>query len=221
MITVRFSLRERTKIVAAVFLACGQDPAQVVESANCITLCEAVPATGPAGLGALDAAGAVALRRGGRGAGIAAGGVSQMAAITAAMAMDLHISVTMPSIEVGTWAVARPPRRRPASTSGLPRRGAWRGAGPGDHAGQLGKLVAAATLAGELSLLAASRPASSNPTCSTTARRPEIGEIGIVLNDFLKFSCTLRRSQVTQEERERHLERGRERERKSQKRKFK
>lgn len=31
-------------IVAAVFLACGQDPAQVVESANCITLIEAIPA---------------------------------------------------------------------------------------------------------------------------------------------------------------------------------
>lgn len=30
-------------IVAAVFLACGQDPAQVVESANCITLLEAIP----------------------------------------------------------------------------------------------------------------------------------------------------------------------------------
>jgi hypothetical protein len=58
---------------------------------------------------------------------------------------------------------------------------------------------------------------SSNPTCSTTARRPEIGiEIGIVLNDFSEIFFTLRRSQVTprrERERERHLERGRERER--------
>jgi hypothetical protein len=67
---------------------------------------------------------------------------------------------------------------------------------------------------------------SSNPTCSTTARRPEIGiEIGIVLNDFSEIFFTLRRSQVTprrERERERGTWREGEREReKSQKRKFK
>jgi hydroxymethylglutaryl-CoA reductase (NADPH) len=159
MITVRFSLRERTKIVAAVFLACGQDPAQVVESANCITLCEAVPATGPAGLGALDAAGAVTPSDAAAAAAeaVAAGGVSQMAAITAAMAMDLHISVTMPSIEVGTVGGGTSLPAQAACLDVMGCRGAARGEGqaPGDHARQLGKLVAAATLAGELSLLAA------------------------------------------------------------------
>ena len=48
-------------LVTAVFLACGQDPAQNVESSNCIT--QLTPVNGGA---------------------------------------DLHISCTMPSIEVGT-----------------------------------------------------------------------------------------------------------------------
>ena len=150
MITVRFSLCERTKIVAAVFLACGQDPAQVVESANCITLCEAVPATGAAGLGALDAAGAVTPSGAAAAAAeaVAAGGANQM---------DLHISVTMPSIEVGTVGGGTSLPAQAACLDVMGCRGAARGEGqaPGDHARQLGKLVAAATLAGELSLLAA------------------------------------------------------------------
>ena len=48
-------------IVTAIYLACGQDPAQNVESSNCLTLLQ--PANGGA---------------------------------------DLHVSCTMPSIEVGT-----------------------------------------------------------------------------------------------------------------------
>lgn len=40
-------------IVAAVFLASGQDPAQVVESANCITLMEAIPSEDGEGEGSI------------------------------------------------------------------------------------------------------------------------------------------------------------------------
>jgi hydroxymethylglutaryl-CoA reductase (NADPH) len=98
-------------IVTAVFLATGQDPAQNVESSNCMTLMEETPEG------------------------------------------DLWISCTMPSIEVGTVG----------GGTGLPAQSAClkvigcKGSGdsPGDNAKQLAHVVAAATMAGELSLLAA------------------------------------------------------------------
>jgi len=97
--------------VTAVFLATGQDPAQNVESSNCITLLEETE----------DG--------------------------------DLWISCTMPSIEVGTVGGGT---SLPAQASCLKAIGC-KGGGitPGANAQKLAHVVAAATLAGELSLLAA------------------------------------------------------------------
>jgi hydroxymethylglutaryl-CoA reductase (NADPH) len=103
-------------IVTAVFLATGQDPAQNVESSNCLTIME-----------------------------YAEDGES------------LHVSVTMPSIEVGTvgGGTSLPAQAGCLEIAGV--RGAARGEGssPGDNARKLAMIVGAATLAGELSLIAA------------------------------------------------------------------
>mmetsp|Transcript_6910 Transcript_6910/g.9903 ORF Transcript_6910/g.9903 Transcript_6910/m.9903 type:complete len:591 (-) Transcript_6910:107-1879(-) len=98
-------------IVSAVFLATGQDPAQNVESSNCITLLEETE-TG-----------------------------------------DLWISCTMPSLEVGTVGGGT---TLPAQASCLKAIGV-KGSGkkPGDNSQKLAMVVAAATMAGEVSLLAA------------------------------------------------------------------
>jgi len=98
-------------IVTAVFLATGQDPAQNVESSNCMTLMEETDNG------------------------------------------DLWISCTMPSIEVGTVG----------GGTGLPAQKACLkvigcdggGERPGENARQLAHVVASATMAGELSLMAA------------------------------------------------------------------
>lgn len=100
-----------SNIVAAVFLATGNDIAQNVESANCITLVEK------------------------HGDGI-------------------HVSVTMPSIEVGTVGGGT---SLPAQKAALAMMGC---AGahpeqPGANADKLARAVAATVLAGELSLLSA------------------------------------------------------------------
>merc|ERR1711957_259338 len=100
-----------SNIVTAVFLATGQDPAQNVESSNCITLMEETDEG------------------------------------------NLWISCTMPSIEVGTVG----------GGTGLPAQAAClevigcKGGGktPGSNSQQLAHVVASATMAGELSLLAA------------------------------------------------------------------
>lgn len=103
-------------IVTAVFLATGQDPAQNVESSNCLTIME-----------------------------YADDGES------------LHVSVTMPSIEVGTvgGGTSLPAQAGCLEIAGV--RGAARGedSSPGDNARKLAMIVGAATLAGELSLIAA------------------------------------------------------------------
>ena len=99
-------------IVAAVFLACGQDPAQVVESANCMTLME------PVGNG------------------------------------DLHISVTMPSIEVGTVGGGTALSAQRASLDMLGVAGAH-AEEPGENARQLAEIVCGTVLAGEISLMSA------------------------------------------------------------------
>ncbi len=97
--------------VTAVFLATGQDPAQNVESSNCMTLMEETPEG------------------------------------------DLWISCTMPSIEVGTVGGGT---SLPAQASCLKAIGVKGGGeNPGDNARQLAHVVAAAVLAGELSLMAA------------------------------------------------------------------
>eukprot|EP01110_Echinostelium_bisporum_P011734 TRINITY_DN575_c0_g1_i1.p1 TRINITY_DN575_c0_g1~~TRINITY_DN575_c0_g1_i1.p1 ORF type:complete len:486 (-),score=178.50 TRINITY_DN575_c0_g1_i1:117-1574(-) len=100
-------------IVTALFLATGQDPAQNVESSNCITLMESYND-----------------------------------------GKDLYISCTMPSIEVGTVGGGT---FLPAQSTCLDIINV-KGASyerPGAHADQLAKVVCAAVLAGELSLLSA------------------------------------------------------------------
>ena len=98
-------------IVAAIFLATGQDPAQVVESANCITIMKNDNG-------------------------------------------NLRISVSMPSIEVGTIGGGTILEPQSAMLDLLGVRGAHP-TNPGDNARQLARIIAAAVLAGELSLNAA------------------------------------------------------------------
>lgn len=100
-------------LVTAVYLACGQDPAQNVESSNCITLMEKNKETG-----------------------------------------DLQISVSMPSIEVGTIGGGTILEPQGAMLELLGVRGPHP-TNPGDNARQLAKIVASAVLAAELSLCSA------------------------------------------------------------------
>jgi hydroxymethylglutaryl-CoA reductase (NADPH) len=98
-------------IIAAIFIATGQDPAQIVESSMAITYAE-VTENG-----------------------------------------DLYVSLTFPSLEVGTvgggtWL---PAQRAALSLMGV----AGSGDPPGTNARRFAEIVAAAALAGELSLLAA------------------------------------------------------------------
>jgi hydroxymethylglutaryl-CoA reductase (NADPH) len=105
-----------SNIVTAVFLATGQDPAQNVESSNCITLMD-----------------------------------------WAEDEESLHVSVTMPSVEVGTvgGGTSLPAQAACLDICGV--RGASRapGAKAGDNARMLAQIVGGAVLAGELSLMAA------------------------------------------------------------------
>ncbi|XP_042216552.1 3-hydroxy-3-methylglutaryl-coenzyme A reductase-like isoform X2 [Homarus americanus] len=101
-------------IIAAMFIACGQDPAQVVGSSNCMTLMEAWGEKGD----------------------------------------DLHISVTMPSLEVGTVGGGTGLAPQSACLTMLGVKGAHKD-NPGENACQLAKIVAATVLAGELSLMSA------------------------------------------------------------------
>ena len=100
-------------IVTAIYIACGQDPAQNVESSNCITLLQ--PANGGA---------------------------------------DLHVSCTMPSIEVGTVGGGTHLAAQKTCLGLLSAAGAASDA-PGANAKQLAMVVAATVMAGELSLLSA------------------------------------------------------------------
>lgn len=95
-------------LVAALFLATGQDPAQVVESANCMTL-----------MSNFDG--------------------------------DLQISVTMPSLEVGTIGGGTILEPQAAILNMLGVRGPNM-SNPGDNARKLARIVATSVLAGELSL---------------------------------------------------------------------
>lgn len=98
-------------IVAAMFIATGQDPAQVVESSNCITIMENV-----------------------RG--------------------SLQISVSMPSLEVGTLGGGTILEPQGAMLDMLGVHGPHP-TNPGDNARRLARIMAAVTLAGELSLCSA------------------------------------------------------------------
>jgi hydroxymethylglutaryl-CoA reductase (NADPH) len=100
-------------ILTAVYLATGQDPAQNVESSNCITLMKAIN-----------------------------------------QGQDLHISCTMPSIEVGTLGggTALPPQAAVLEMLGV--RGSHPET-PGANAQRLARIICAGVMAGELSLCAA------------------------------------------------------------------
>ncbi|KAI0020830.1 3-hydroxy-3-methylglutaryl-coenzyme A reductase [Xylariomycetidae sp. FL0641] len=102
---------QAANIVAAVFIATGQDPAQVVESANCITIMKNL-----------------------RG--------------------SLQISVSMPSIEVGTLGGGTILEPQGAMLDMLGVRGSHP-TNPGDNSRRLARIVGAAVLAGELSLCSA------------------------------------------------------------------
>lgn len=100
-------------ILTAVYLATGQDPAQNVESSNCITLMKAINNN-----------------------------------------QDLHISCSMPSIEVGTigGGTILPPQQAMLDMLGV--RGPHP-TEPGKNAQRLARIICAAVMAGELSLCAA------------------------------------------------------------------
>lgn len=100
-------------ILTAIFIATGQDPAQNVESSNCMTLME------PCHNGE-----------------------------------DLRMSVTMPSIEVGTVGGGTILGPQGAVLEMLGLRGAHHST-PGANAQRLARVVAAAVMAGELSLMSA------------------------------------------------------------------
>ncbi|CAG8953358.1 hypothetical protein HYFRA_00003569 [Hymenoscyphus fraxineus] len=102
---------QAANIVTAIFLATGQDPAQNVESSNCITLMKNL-----------------------RG--------------------NLQISVSMPSIEVGTIGGGTILEPQSAMLDMLGVRGSHP-TNPGDNARKLARIVAAGVLAGELSLCSA------------------------------------------------------------------
>ena len=98
-------------VIAAIFIACGQDAAQIVESSMGITTAE------------LTEEG------------------------------DLHLAVTLPSLEVGTVGGGT---RLPTQSEALKILGCYGGGNPaGFNAKKFAEIVAAAVLAGELSLLGA------------------------------------------------------------------
>lgn len=100
-------------ILTAMYLATGQDPAQNVESSNCMTLMEAVN-----------------------------------------HGEDLLVSVSMPSVEVGTvgGGTGLPPQRSMLELLGI--QGPHKNT-PGANAQRLARIIAAAVMAGELSLIGA------------------------------------------------------------------
>lgn len=103
---------QAANLVTAVFIACGQDPAQNVESSNCITLINELP----------DG--------------------------------DMSISVSMPSIEVGTigGGTILEPQNAMLELLGV---AGPHPTNPGENARQLSRIVAVAVLAAELSLISA------------------------------------------------------------------
>ncbi|KAI5292809.1 3-hydroxy-3-methylglutaryl-coenzyme A (HMG-CoA) reductase isozyme [Ascosphaera atra] len=100
-----------SNIVTAIFIATGQDPAQNVESSNCITLMKNVNG-------------------------------------------NLQITVSMPSVEVGTIGGGTILEAQSAMLDLLGVRGAHP-TDPGENARMLARIVAAAVLAGELNLCSA------------------------------------------------------------------
>ncbi|KAF2481285.1 hmg1, hmg-CoA reductase [Neohortaea acidophila] len=133
-------------IVTAIFLATGQDPAQNVESSNCITVMKNLNGA-------------------------------------------LHISVSMPSIEVGTIGGGTVLEPQAAMLDLLGVRGAHPSQ-PGDNARQLARIIAAGVLAGELSLCSAlaaghlvqahmSHNRSAAPSRAVSPGPPSAGSAGV------------------------------------------
>jgi len=102
-----------SNVVTAIFLATGQDPAQNVESSNCLTLIE------PTNDG-----------------------------------KDLHISCTLPSLEVGTIGGGTHLPGQSAMLSLLDVKGSDKDE-PGRNAVSLARIISATVMAGELSLMSA------------------------------------------------------------------
>ncbi|KAI5290683.1 3-hydroxy-3-methylglutaryl-coenzyme A (HMG-CoA) reductase isozyme [Ascosphaera aggregata] len=133
---------QASNLVTALFIATGQDPAQNVESSNCMTLMKNVDG-------------------------------------------NLHITVSMPSVEVGTIGGGTILEAQGAMLDLLGVRGAHP-AHPGENARQLARIVAAAVLAGELSLCGAlaaghlvkAHMAHNRSTVPTRAATPVDGAFG-------------------------------------------
>ena len=102
-----------SNVVTAVFLATGQDPAQNVESSNCMTLIEKLSPE----------------------------------------SNDIYMSVTMPTVEVGTVGGGTQLSPQGSMLTLLGVKGSAEQSG--DNARQLARIVGAAVMAGELSLMAA------------------------------------------------------------------
>ena len=118
-------------LVTAVFIATGQDPAQNVESSNCMTL--------------MDKAYVSIF--------VCCSSSGNLISFFSANG-DLHIMVTMPSIEVGTIGGGTILEPQAAMLDMLGVRGPHP-TSPGANAQKLARIVAATVLAGELSLCAA------------------------------------------------------------------
>jgi len=103
-----------SNVVTACFLATGQDPAQNVESSNCITIMEAV--------------------NGGE---------------------DLYVSVTMPSLEVGTVGGGTSLGGQSSMLELLGVKGVTPAGAKESNSAKLAQIIASTVLAGELSLMSA------------------------------------------------------------------
>ena len=132
-------------LVAALFLATGQDPAQVVESANCMTLMEPVES------GAAAAGGTTGTTTEGGGG---SGSSSSSSSSSSSHGPDLHVSVTMPCVEVGTvgGGTGLPAQHACLKLLGVAGPNAE---DPGANSQQLARVVAATVMAGEISLMSA------------------------------------------------------------------
>ncbi len=144
-----------SNIVTAIFLATGQDPAQNVESSNCLTLMEAYVEKF----------------------------YSSLRFLSANDGKDLHMSVTMPSIEVGTVGGGTHLQGQSSCLNMLGIKGSSTER-PGAHAEKLARIVAATVLAGELSLmsaLAAGHLVKSHIIHNRQKKQENIGDIGHTL----------------------------------------
>ncbi|ESP87824.1 hydroxymethylglutaryl-CoA reductase [Candidatus Halobonum tyrrellensis] len=136
--------------VAAVFLATGQDAAQVVEGANAITTAEVVAGDAPSRT--VDRNGAAESGVGPDG-DAPDGDAPDGDGAAAGRGGDLYVSVTLASLEVGTVGGGT---KLPTQAEALDVLGVRGGGDPaGSNADALAEAVAVTALAGELSLLSA------------------------------------------------------------------